>query len=41
MIREFLSQIDFNQLVRFAGEIVYVVLHGLILYALIKNYLEE
>lgn len=31
MIREFLSQIDFNQLARFAGEIVNVVLHGLII----------
>jgi len=31
MIEEFLSQIDFNQLARFAGEIVNIVLHGIII----------
>ena len=31
MIEEFLNQIDFNELATFAGSVVNVVLHGLII----------
>lgn len=40
MIEEFLNQIDFNELATFAGSVVYVVLHGLIIAVLVESILE-